>query len=135
MTRLSSALIMVMRFVRRITGLRTWHIESAVVIAVLVTVVLVTGRGASHTEWLGAIAVYLTFGHASVSFRLSEAEERRSTREVECYRKLKWYYYGKEMCWLTYFVLLGLWSPLVGVGVFLFYPYWRNVWIGRPFEG
>jgi len=116
---------------KRLTGLRTWHIESLFVAAALILVVVLTGRRDSLVEWLGAVAVYLTFGHASVSFRLSEAEERRSTREVQCYRKARCYFLGKEACWFLYFTVLGLWSALVGVFVFLVYPLWRYAWINR----
>ncbi len=136
--RLSTVPVKFVRTIKRVTGCKTWHIENVFVASVLVAVVLLTNKPwlevstfgrAIPVEWLGAVAVYLTFGHASVSFRLQEAEERRQGREVECYRKAFWYFLGKEACWFCYFTLLGAWSALVGVFVFLLYPWWRKVWL------
>lgn len=100
----------------------------AFVAIVLATVVVASGRASSPVEWLGSLAVELTFGHASVSFRLAEAEANRSEIVVECHEKARWYFLGKEAAWLAYFALLGAWSPIVGVVVFLLYPWWRRTW-------
>jgi Flp pilus assembly protein TadB len=103
---------------------RTWHIEAAVMAAVLLGTVLVAGGG--WVEWVGAAAVWLSSRHMSVADRLREREERRPTSDVECYRWLDRYWLSKEALWLVYFVALGAWSALAGVVLFLVYPYWRR---------
>lgn len=55
--------------------MKTWVLEAGVVALILGAVVGMTGS--KPIEWLGAVAVLLTFMHAQVSFRLSEAEDRR----------------------------------------------------------
>lgn len=52
--------------------------------------------------------------------------EQTWTIHVDCHWKLKWYLVSKEIWWLIYFVYLGAWSALVGVGLFLLYPLWRH---------
>ena len=126
--------------------IRTWYVETLVAAAILTTVALATGGGA--LELLGAGAVLLSFGHASIADRLAEAEaERRSyvrfvdggvdDHAVTCHRWLVRYLVGKEALWLVYFVLHHSWSALAGVGLFLAYPAWRGWWrarhpLGRP---
>lgn len=105
---------------------KTWMYEQAFVALVLATVVIVTRGG--WIEWVGAIAVLLSFAHGSVADRLAEAEERRTVKHVECYRWARRYFLGKEMFWLIYFVAHRSWSALVGVGIFLAYPIWRQVY-------
>ncbi|WP_438029010.1 hypothetical protein [Sorangium sp. So ce233] len=106
--------------------MRTWHVEHAVVVAVLSTVVLATGG--ALVEWVGAAAVYAGFGHASVSERLAEREAARARPEVHCYAWAARYWVAKELLWLAYFVAHRSWSALVGCGVFLVYPLWRRYW-------
>ena len=108
--------------------LRTWHKEALVVASVLIAVAVYRN---SRVEWLGGLAVFFTFMHASVSFRLSEAEERRTVAQVECFRKAQYYFLLKETCWFTYFLLIGAWSALVGVVVFLVYPLWRKYHVSQ----
>lgn len=107
---------------------RTWHLETAVVAAVLATVALVSGGA---LELIGAGAVLLSFGHASVGERMREREAARTTPSVECHRWSTRYFVGKEALWLVYFVLHGSWSALAGVGLFLLYPVWRRFWRSR----
>ena len=115
---------------RDVLHLRTYHVEQAFVGLVLIVAALITRRGL--IEWVGVIAVFLNFGHVSVADRLREAEEKRRERSepvmVECYQKLDYYYFSKEIFWLLYFVLLGAWSALVGVGLFLCYGPWRRIY-------
>jgi hypothetical protein len=115
---------------------RTWHFETAVVAAVLLVVALASGGGV--LELVGAGAVLLSFGHASVADRLAEAERERRAyvkldgdtdkHAVECHRWATRYLVGKEALWLVYFVALGAWSALAGVALFLAYPVWRRWW-------
>jgi len=112
---------------------RTWQGETLVVACALVGTLAATERLANPIELVGAIAVLLTFGHASVADRLAEhaaSAEEQGEEVVECHRWARRYWVGKEFCWLAYFVLLGAYSALVGVGVFLVYPMWR-AWYRR----
>jgi hypothetical protein len=113
--------------------LKTWHLESALVAIILIVVNLFL---ANHWyEWIGALAVWLSFGHASISFRMEEAEAIREVENgkpnVECYKWLGRYYLAKEASWFLYFSILSAYSALVGVFVFLLYPYWRKFWTKR----
>ncbi len=109
---------------------RTWYTEAIFVLVVLVTTALISKKGA--VEWIGVCAVFFTFQHASIAERLGEAEKKRlkdgENIYVDCYHKLPKYFYAKEACWLLYFVLVGAWSAVVGVFIFLLYPVWRKVW-------
>lgn len=102
----------------------------AVVAAVLLAVNVFTNKVFS-IEILSALAVLLTFGHAQISTRLSEQESLSSTPRVDCYRKLIYYYIGKEVLWFAYFLLNHSYSALVGVIVFLLYPIWRKYYNDR----
>lgn len=112
--------------------MKTWHVEMGFVAAALVAVALVSDRGS--VEWIGALAVLLTFGHVQVADRLAERaaldEIEHGQATVDCHRWARRYLVSKEACWLAYFVLLGAWSALVGVGIFLAYPLWRH-WYRR----
>lgn len=97
----------------------------AVVAAILILVNVLTHKLFS-LELISALAVLLTFGHAQISSRLSEQQSLEEQPTVECYRKLLFYYLGKEVCWFWYFLISESYSALVGVIVFLFYPLWRK---------
>lgn len=126
--------VRVVETIKRTFGLKTWQVESAFVFCCLAAVaagrILLTGHG--WVEWIGVLAVFGTFSHASVANRLEEREERRAretgTVEVECYRKLAWYFLMKEIAWFAYFLLVGAYSALVGVIIFLLYGRWRKAW-------
>jgi hypothetical protein len=109
--------------------MRTWHIETAVVAIVLATVAIASGGG--PLELVGAGAVVLSFGHASIGSRLAEREAARAVVTVECHRNLVRYFVGKEVLWAGYFVAHGSWSALAGVALFLAYPVWRRWWRAR----
>lgn len=106
--------------------MKTWHIEHAVVVAVLAAVWLATG--AEPREALGSLAVYLGFGHASVGERLREREAARAAPSVECHVASTWYFVGKELVYTAYFLLSGTYAALVGCAVFAAYPLWRRWW-------
>lgn len=117
--------------------MRTWHFELAVVAATLGAIAVATG---GPIEWIGAGAVSLSFAHAQVAERLAEAErERRSYVRMDgidevgvaCHRWATRYLLGKELLWLTYFVMHRSWTALAGVGMFLAYPIWRRYWRSR----
>ena len=107
--------------------LRTWHVELAVVAAVLLAVVFATGGG--WLELLGAGAVTLSFAHAQVADRLAElARDVRDQTLAPCHRWASRYLVGKETLWLVYFVAHRSWSALAGVALFLAYTPWRRWW-------
>jgi hypothetical protein len=109
---------------------RTYKIELIVAFGVLAVTALVSGKGL--VEWIGVAAVFFSFAHMSVADRLREREEARKDKGevvlVECFYKLDRYFMLKEICWFAYFLLLGAWSALAGVFLFLVYPLWRRVW-------
>jgi hypothetical protein len=110
--------------------IRTYHIEEGVVLISLTLVGVFAGKGL--IEWIGVLAVFFTFKHTIISERLQEAEAERAIRDglhtvtVECYPKLGQNFLIKEILWFGYFVLLGAWSALAGVVIFLLYPTWRK---------
>lgn len=104
--------------------MKTWHGEWLVVGTVLLVVALASGGGL--LELVGAGAVLLSFGHASVADRLAEREAARARPSVHCYRWARRYFVGKEVLWCAYFTAHGSWSALAGVGLFLAHPLWRR---------
>ena len=123
-------LIWIVERAKRLFRCKTWHVEAAVVFAVLAGTALVSRRG--PVEWIGVFAVWFTFLQASVANRLEEMEAKRVQETgligVDCYRWSTRYLYLKEACWLAYFLLLGAWSALLGTAIFLLYPPWRRLW-------
>ena len=123
-------LIRLVEWIKTSFGVRTYVIEYVVVGGILVAVALISRKG--PIEWIGVLAVFLTFGHASIAERLREREGLRHLKvgigqvEVLCYSKLPYYFYAKESLWFVYFVLLGAWSALAGTLLFLAYTPWRN---------
>ncbi len=106
--------------------MKTWHFENAFVAFVLSLTILATGG--RPIEWIGALAVYCGFCHASIAERMREREAARTVPSVECYRLATVFFLGKEACWVVYFVALHAWSALVGCAIFMAYPLWRKAW-------
>jgi len=79
-------------------------------------------------EILAALAVVLSFGHMQISSRLAEQEHSKATPSIRCYRRLSYYLVGKEVLWFIYFLTNKSYSALVGVVIFLLYPFWRKWW-------
>jgi hypothetical protein len=102
---------------------------------ILAVVATFTANSDNHyVEWVGALAVLLTFGHVQVADRLAERaaqDEQLGQVTVECHNMAVNYLVHKEVCWLIYFLVLGAYSALVGVGVFLLYPFWRRFYRKR----
>lgn len=107
--------------------MKTWHVEMLVVAVILLVVNLIAQR-LFTVEILGAVAVILTFGHAQIADRMAEQESLRDKPAVDCYKKLWYYFVGKELFWCLYFLLNHSYSALVGVLVFLAYPVWRGIY-------
>mgnify|MGYP001581593588 CR=1 FL=1 len=110
--------------------IRTWHIEFTFVGCILILIGIFSDKG--FVEWIGVLAVFLTFAHTSVSDRLAEQQAKLVKKvgkaEVHCYWKLNYYFYGKEIAWFIYFLMLGAWSALGGAILFLIYRPWRKLW-------
>lgn len=106
--------------------MKTWQKEAMLVAAILFSVVMATGG--KPIEYIGAGAVLFTFLHAQVGFRFSEAAQNAENIAdlVPCHGKMARYFLAKEALWFVYFSMLGAWSALVGVFVFIGYPFWRK---------
>lgn len=120
---------------RALCKAKTWQIEAGIVLAVLLATALLSGKGL--VEYLGVAAVFFSFMHAKIAEYMREAQEARRKELalpeddpylVSCYDRLPRYFYLKEACWFAYFILLGAYSALVGVFVFLLYQPWRRLW-------
>jgi hypothetical protein len=103
---------------------RTWQLEALVASAVLLAGWWIFWR--TPIELLGTLAVLLTFCHAQVADRLSEAEGERPQPKVECHRWERRYFLSKETIWAAYFGFQCAWSPLVGVALLTGYRVWRT---------
>lgn len=124
--------------------MKTWHYETAFVALVLFLVTFFFKN--TPIEYVGSLAVLLTFGHAQISERLAEREalrnllyrlreegiekvvRKKDPLQVDCYKKMLYYFVGKELCWCVYFLTSKSYAALVGVVVFLLYPLWRRYW-------
>lgn len=110
--------------------MKTFYFEMVFVATVLAIVFVLSGK--TDVEAIGALGVLCTFGHASVANRMAEQiahyEKTTGIVVVSCYKWEKYYFYMKEILWFSYFLKLGAYSALVGVIVFLLYPFWRRLW-------
>ena len=108
----------------------TYHIEGGIVLIVLLMATALTDK--SWIEYIGVAAVFFTFMHATIAEYMREAEAKRAQNNgevlVACHHKLPYYFYAKELCWFTYFFLLGAHAALAGVIIFLLYQPWRKLW-------
>ena len=104
--------------------IKIWMIEFLVVLAILAFVTILTGN--RIVEWIGTLAVLFTFGHVSVTDRMMEKQASKEKPDVECYKWSERYLFGKEILWLAYFFLHQSYAALVGVFIFLLYPFWRR---------
>ncbi len=109
--------------------LRTWHGE------LLVLAFIMTGvawHGGGGVEYIGALAVVVSFAHVQVAERLREnAAAGQAGSLVSCLVWLDRYLLLKEALWFTYFGLKGVWPALAGTLVFFSYPAWRRWWRKR----
>jgi hypothetical protein len=108
--------------------LRTWQIEAAAALAVLSVVAIACGN--RPIEWIGVLAVWLSFMHGQVSDRLVERQAELAAPDVHCWQWSRAYFAGKELLWVAYFVAHRSYSALVGCALFLAYPIWR-AWYRR----
>ena len=123
-------LVRIVEFIERNTpkGIHLFHIEDVFVFIVLMTTAFLSKGG--YIEWLGVLAVFMTFKHTVEAFRLEDVVERMEAHGDTAYNshgRQTHYFYIKESLWFIYFFLLGAWSGLVGVIIFLLYPLWHDI--------
>ena len=104
----------------------TYVYEGAVVACALMATVFIAGGG--WREWVGAVAVQLTFHHAAIADRMAERQARQAVPDVPCHPWSARFFVAKETLWFVYFAAVGAWPALVGVVLFLMYPAWRRYW-------
>lgn len=105
-----------------------YHIEDLFVLSVLIFFALLSGG--NYIEWIGVIAAFLSFKHTVISFRLQEVLEKEEAKGETHFHeagKQSKLFFSKESFWLLYFVLLGAWSGMVSVIIFMLYPFWHKV--------
>lgn len=123
-------LVRMVEKIKQITGLYTYQVEYAFVFLVLFVTAVI--NKADFIEWIGAAAVLVSFMHAKVANRLAEREKFRQQNSDEIilsyHYKIGRFFILKEILWFAYFILLGAWSALVGVIIFLLYEPWRKLW-------
>ena len=128
---LGKILVKIVEKIKQVTGLYTYQVEYGFVFIILFAVVLI--NKSEMYEWIGALAVLVTFMHAKVANRLAEREKYRQQHNTDdiilsYHYKIKKFFILKEILWFAYFILLGAWSALVGVIIFLLYEPWRKLW-------
>lgn len=74
----------------------------------------------------GAAAVYSSFEYVTIATRLEEASHNGKTPLVKCVGKLLRVLVRREALWLLTFALLGAWTSMAGIPLFLLYPVWRR---------
>ncbi len=119
-------------YIKNLFSIRTYVIEMIVVWWALVITAIISGK--TMIEWIGVIAVFLTFCYIQIADRLEEREHlkqqaigyQKDKNSVECYYKLPRFYYSKEICRAIYFIYLWAWSALVWVILFILYIPWRK---------
>jgi hypothetical protein len=104
---------------------KTWHYEASVVIFVLFITVYLSGN--QLLEYVGALAVFFTFMLLEIQDRSNEKEKQRAIPDNECFHLSPVYLYIKETLWISYFLLKGAHSALVGSFIFILYPLWRKI--------
>ena len=112
----------------RTLHLHTYQLEMALALGILIATALISQKG--WIEWIGVVAVFISFGHMTLSDRLAEREAvlHKSRIRKNVHTMLNAYLVSKEILWFAYFILVGAWSALTGVILFLAYPLWRRYW-------
>ena len=108
--------------------MKTWHVEGAVVAAILAlsTYLLTPCR---TEDWLAAAAGQMDFHYMIVATRLDEDRPLPKDGEEASLLWLTRYLLLKEGLWASAFLCAGLYPPLIAVGVFLLYAPWRKFWV------
>lgn len=98
--------------------------ESAFVFLFLLVTVII--KKFSLHEIICGLAVWFTFMHAQVADRMQEQQSQMEKPTVECYKKSNYYFWIKEVLWITFFLMMKSYAALVGSVIFFFYPMWRK---------
>ncbi len=106
--------------------IKTWIYEAIVVAIVLLIVWFSTGH--RFVEFIGCMAVFLTFMHAQIADRMQEKQAKQIVPDVKCHWKMNYYFVGKELLWITFFIMNGAWSAITGAVLFCLYPLWRKIY-------
>ena len=104
--------------------IRTWHYEFLVVIFSLITITYLIANNVDN--WIATLAVCITFGYTQISDRLMERQKVMQTPDVDCYWKLVYYFWAKEIVWIILFLKLHSLASLGGCFIFAIYPFWRK---------
>ena len=104
--------------------LKTWHYEFVIVIFLLITITFLFAN--NFDNWLATLAVCLTFGYTQISDRMMEKQGAMITPDVDCYWKLVYYFWGKELIWIIVFLRYHSYASLGGCFIFAVYPLWRK---------
>jgi hypothetical protein len=105
---------------------KTWHYEATVVLVILGVTVYTSGN--QSIEYLGALAVFFSFMLMEIQDRSNEKEKLKAVPDNECYHWAPRYLYLKEFLWVSYFLMKGAHSALVGSFIFMLYPLWRKLY-------
>lgn len=76
--------------------------------------------------WLTAAAILATFGHTQIGDRMQERQSLMETPSVECHWKMNYYFVGKEVLWITMFLVVQNYPAIIGSALFIAYPHWRK---------
>jgi len=81
--------------------------------------------GGKPTDWLGSLAVFITFLHGQLSFEMEESQSKMKEPAVKNYHWSGRLFVTKELLWLTTFAMAGCWPLCAGSLLFATYPHWR----------
>lgn len=104
--------------------MKTWQIESIVVLIILSSSLLLKEIG--YVDIICLFAIWITFLHAQVADRLQEKQSQKTEPDVDCFRWSNRYFIAKEVLWIIFFLLIRSYPALIGAIVFSLYPYWRK---------
>lgn len=124
-----SFLVRCVKGITELTRINLHHFEIGIAAIVLIVTGILSEKG--YVEWIGVLGVLLTFEYTIIANYLGEFHSKRVAKDrpqTMYHRRLLFFYYLKEGIWLIYFLLLGAWSALVGVFLFIFYAFWRSHW-------
>lgn len=106
--------------------MRTWIWEMIVVGIVLSAVALFFSNDLAG--WLTTAAILATFGHAQIGDRMQERQSMMESPSVECHWKMNYYFVGKEVLWISMFLVVKNYPAIIGSALFILYPKWRKWW-------
>ncbi|MFA5987031.1 MAG: hypothetical protein WC797_00035 [Candidatus Paceibacterota bacterium] len=112
-------------------GVKVHFIETGLVFLILSITAILSGKG--WVEWVGVFGVVFTFEYQVLSTYLAEHGEARKrigkhVKSDFIYKEIQLLYYTKEIVWISYFLLLGAYSAIVGTIVFICYGVWRRLY-------